>query len=297
MNGVDSGRGSEKPSQKGTSTVVIDPTEGHCGVTFSHYHGKGVRIQFCHPADLLAKSGISAGDVVIAMNSMPVDDHATAIKLICSFVEKFTVDYFPSAKAALIQPVSMLEKVKAAVPWAVVSALPTLIMVLYMVRSVDTATKLTPIFGVISVGAAAACIHVGKHNSRLGVHGIGRGLATFSAICFLTAIVNSLQEIRRCITNLCAEATMYGSRWDCLWPCSTPYAKWHKVVLHEYFTLIRTRTPLPCTCTRTHNRLTNTHTPSLLLTRSLTSMPTLSLIPHPFLIRKPLEPLSPLRWA
>ena len=55
-------------------------------------------------------------------------------------------------------------------------------------------------------------------------YAIGRGLAGLAAFAIFYGIVVAAQNLRRCISDLCSSPTLYGTREQCLAPCSGTYA-------------------------------------------------------------------------
>ena len=92
----------------GPCTVAIG--SGHLGVTLTN-HQLGVRIERAHPPDSIAQAGLRCGDVITAVDSVKVTDHAMACALLGSDVTKpiilhegpqptHTVEYYPAAAVA-----------------------------------------------------------------------------------------------------------------------------------------------------------------------------------------------------
>ena len=78
----------------GTQSVRIDPSLGHLGITLGHLRrGEGVRVEGCHAADIVAKAGIEAGDIIVAIDEQSVWDHGDAMKLMLAHKKPFTVTY------------------------------------------------------------------------------------------------------------------------------------------------------------------------------------------------------------
>lgn len=72
--------GATRAEAAGPRTVTIDTKSGHMGVTLSNSElSSGVRVDACHPDDLVSKAGIRQGDVLVRLNGKPVDTHVQAL--------------------------------------------------------------------------------------------------------------------------------------------------------------------------------------------------------------------------
>lgn len=74
-------------------TTLIDPREGHLGVTLSRFDGDGVRVEAVHPLDLCARAGLEVGDIVISVDGTRVSSHEDALKLMVEAESPFLVRF------------------------------------------------------------------------------------------------------------------------------------------------------------------------------------------------------------
>lgn len=88
------------PSPSAPRTVALGP--GHLGVTLSN-HLLGVKVDAAHEQDSVFLAGIRVGDVIVAIDGVPVSDHSTACDLLGSNLDKPVVLHQGPEAAHLIQ--------------------------------------------------------------------------------------------------------------------------------------------------------------------------------------------------
>lgn len=81
-----------------TKSVTVDTTKGHLGVTLSN-HDLGVAVDRADPADLIAKAGLAAGDVIVTCNGEEVPNHETALDIMGSANGRLVLTYYTAADA------------------------------------------------------------------------------------------------------------------------------------------------------------------------------------------------------
>lgn len=208
---VDENKDDSKPTSKeGFLQVKINPASGHLGVTLSTHAGS-VRVQHCHPADLIAKAGLSAGDIVNSINGSAISDHAEALNLMCNPAKKpFTVEFSICPEKAAVRSAGL--SAQSASRFALALTVPSLVTL----GSADLPTACAP---VIALLAAAAAVRQAGRNAPQSL----RALAFLSVFVSGFLFVSACQEVRRCVTDLCDSPTMYGTAADCRRPCGTSY--------------------------------------------------------------------------
>ena len=90
------------------STVSIDTSAGHLGVTLSNpVRGPGVLVEDACDLDLVAKAGVVAGCVIVSLNGKTVNDHSTAMEIIhdCGGAS-LKIEFWTAAHAAEVARLS-----------------------------------------------------------------------------------------------------------------------------------------------------------------------------------------------
>jgi hypothetical protein len=197
-----------------THVYSVDPRAGHLGVTLGDYAGDGVRIDACHPRDLISKAGLAAGDIITSIDGQAVQDFADALDMMVALKRPFTIEagLCPERPQIATSTASAL-----AAGWLAVYATAPLVVAF---GSIEPTTKYG---GLGSAGVAVILAYALN----------GRNLRTARNTClvlFVTSIwmvVVTCQEVRRCAGPLCDGPTMYGTEADCRAVCFTAYASLH----------------------------------------------------------------------
>jgi len=195
-------------------STLIDPRSGHLGVTLGPFTGEGVRIKALHPADLSAKAGLEAGDVLVSIDGARVNSHEEALKLMVDAKLPFLVAFHGAPELHKLRQLEDAAR-SAVLTAAKYGCLPMLIPL----HSTELATRIVSLVSILSVTGAVLLM-------KQRAHSFARAVIVLGSFAIGFCVVSAGQEVRRCAFHICDGPTMYGTEADCRAPCFTTYAPW-----------------------------------------------------------------------
>ena len=214
-------------------TATVDPTNNApLGVTLASSSGsKGAKVVECHPDDLIARAGIHQGAFIVEIDGEAVGNHEQALHLMQAKSQPFTIGYWhsgdPNAGARSVRAYDLAAR-------AGLFALTCCSLTLSTMLSGDKANQAYGLVGYLAlIGAFLLLKQQQQQRLRQQASGIGgsrsfvcvalwagRMLLALASVSIGISLMFFWQEVWRCTSDLCWQATIYKSPEECRAPCA-----------------------------------------------------------------------------